>query len=97
MGYQIWVLIDIHTKLGRTRAIAEQIAKAPEVYWAGVTTGTCNLRVGAGEARDRSPWAPVHREITARGGVRSWRRVIRRCPGQRIKADRRDTVKGLAV
>lgn len=47
MGYQIWVLIDIQTELPRARAIAEHIAKAPEVYWVGVTTGTRNLHVGA--------------------------------------------------
>ena len=47
MGYQVWVLIDIQTELRRTRAVAEQVAEAPEVYWVGVTTGTHDLHVGA--------------------------------------------------
>jgi len=47
MGYQIWVLIDIQTELRRTRAVAERIARAPEVYWVGITTGGHDLHVGA--------------------------------------------------
>ena len=47
MGYQVWVLIDIQTELRRTRAVAERIAAAPEVYWVGITTGTHDLHVGA--------------------------------------------------
>jgi len=47
MGYQVWVLIDIQTELRRTRAVAERIAAAPEVYWVGITTGSHDLHVGA--------------------------------------------------
>ena len=47
MGYQVWVLIDIQTELRRTRAVAERVAEAPEVYWVGITTGTHDLPVGA--------------------------------------------------
>lgn len=47
LGYQIWALIDIQTEPGRTRSIGQQIAKVPEVYWVGITTGPHDLHVGA--------------------------------------------------
>jgi len=47
MGYQVWVLIDVQTELRRTRAVAQRIAAAPEVYWVGITTGSHDLHVGA--------------------------------------------------
>jgi Lrp/AsnC family transcriptional regulator for asnA, asnC and gidA len=47
MGYQIWAIIEIQAEPTRIPGVARQLAKAPEVYFVGITTGRCDIFVGA--------------------------------------------------
>lgn len=47
MGYQIWAIIEIQGQASRIRAVARELAKAPEVYFVGITTGRCDIFVSA--------------------------------------------------
>jgi len=47
MGYQIWAIIEIQAQPSRLRSVAQQLAKAPEVYFVGITTGRCDVFAGA--------------------------------------------------
>jgi Lrp/AsnC family transcriptional regulator for asnA, asnC and gidA len=47
MGYQIWAVIEIQGQPSKLRAVAEQLAKVPEVYFVGITTGDYDILVNA--------------------------------------------------
>ncbi len=47
MGYPIWAIIEIQGEPSRVRAVAQQLAKAPEVYFVGITTGRCDIFASA--------------------------------------------------
>ena len=47
LGYQTWAIIEIQAEPSRTRAVAQRLAKVPEVYFVGITTGRCDIFAGA--------------------------------------------------
>jgi Lrp/AsnC family transcriptional regulator for asnA, asnC and gidA len=47
MGYQSWAIVEIQGQPSRIRAIAEELAKVPEVYFVGITTGEYDILVNA--------------------------------------------------
>jgi Lrp/AsnC family transcriptional regulator for asnA, asnC and gidA len=47
LGYQIWAIIEIQADLRKMRAVAQQLAAAPEVYFVGLTTGGYDILAGA--------------------------------------------------
>ncbi len=47
MGYQIWAIVEIQGQPSTIRRVARQLAEAPEVYFVGITTGRCDVFVGA--------------------------------------------------
>jgi Lrp/AsnC family transcriptional regulator for asnA, asnC and gidA len=47
MGYPIWAIIEIQGQPSRLRAVADELAKAPEVYFVGITTGDYDILVNA--------------------------------------------------
>jgi Lrp/AsnC family transcriptional regulator for asnA, asnC and gidA len=46
LGDQIRAQIHIEVELSRIRSVAELLARAPEVYFAGIATGGCDVLVG---------------------------------------------------
>ena len=47
LGYQVWAIIEIQGEASRIPAVAQQLAKAPEVYFVGITTGRCDIFASA--------------------------------------------------
>jgi len=47
MGYQIWAIIEIQGQPSRIPAVARQLAKAPEVFFVGITAGRCDIFASA--------------------------------------------------
>lgn len=47
LGYQIWALIEIQTEISKIEAVAHQVARAPEVYLVGITTGRYDIHASA--------------------------------------------------
>lgn len=47
LGYEIWVIIDLRVQFGKIESVARRVAEAPEVYFAGIMTGSRDLLVGA--------------------------------------------------
>jgi Lrp/AsnC family transcriptional regulator for asnA, asnC and gidA len=47
LGYQVWALIEIQAEIAKIEAVAQQLARAPEVYLVGITTGRYDIHVGA--------------------------------------------------
>jgi Lrp/AsnC family transcriptional regulator for asnA, asnC and gidA len=47
MGYQSWAIIEIQGQPSRIRGIAEELAKVPEVFFVGITTGEYDILVNA--------------------------------------------------
>ena len=47
MGYQVWALIEIQAEIAKIETVAQQLARAPEIYLVGITTGRYDIHVGA--------------------------------------------------
>ncbi len=47
MGYPVWAIIEIQGEPSRIRSVARQLARAPEVYFVGITTGRCDIFASA--------------------------------------------------
>jgi Lrp/AsnC family transcriptional regulator for asnA, asnC and gidA len=47
MGYQVWAIIEIQGEPSRIPVVARQLAKAPETFFVGITTGRCDIFVSA--------------------------------------------------
>jgi Lrp/AsnC family transcriptional regulator, regulator for asnA, asnC and gidA len=47
LGYGSWAIIEIQVELKKIRAVARRLARIPEVYFVGITTGGYDLLVGA--------------------------------------------------
>lgn len=47
LGYQVWALIEIQVEISQIEQVAQKLARAPEVYLVGITTGRYDIHVGA--------------------------------------------------
>lgn len=47
LGYKVWAIIEIQAALAATRALAQELAQCPEVYFVSITTGEYDIMVGA--------------------------------------------------
>jgi Lrp/AsnC family transcriptional regulator, regulator for asnA, asnC and gidA len=47
LGYQIWAQFHLEVQLPKIRAVAQQLARLPPVYFVGITAGGYDVLVGA--------------------------------------------------
>lgn len=43
IGYQIWVFIEFRVSPAHVNRVSEELARMPEIFFLGITTGACDL------------------------------------------------------